>query len=281
MNNIFTIARKNGSGAINWSEDQQRYIIHDYVKNNNTIKNIAKDFNVRPESIRNLLRKNNILITDKKTKDYPRNSMFFNNIDTEDKAYWLGIFYADGNVSSEGNTIQLNLKDEEHVEKFRNAIMAKNKITTVIDNRFTEQCLTYHFSIRDSQLHSDLIKYGVLPRKSYLQFNIPKLDDNLMPHFIRGYFDGDGGLFYSNNKTIITFTGNKQFLDDLKSYLKIDNVKLEQNIKSKITYCLRLTKKDQVNNILNYMYLNSSPNNRLDRKYNLFLSLTGASPLNQ
>ena len=123
MNNIFTIARKNGSGAINWSEDQQRYIIHDYVKNNNTIKNIAKDFNVRPESIRNLLRKNNILITDKKTKDYPRNSMFFNNIDTEDKAYWLGIFYADGNVSSEGNTIQLNLKDKGHVEKFRNVII--------------------------------------------------------------------------------------------------------------------------------------------------------------
>ena len=281
MDNIFTIARKNGSGAINWSEDQQRYIINDYVKNNNTIKNIAKDFNVRPESIRNLLRKNNIPITDKKTKDYPRDSMFFNNIDTEDKAYWLGVFYADGNISSKGNTIQLNLKDKEHVEKFRNAIMAKNKITTVIDNRFTEQCLTYHFAIRDSQLHSDLIKHGVLPNKSYLQFNIPKLNDNLMPHFIRGYFDGDGGLFYSNNKIIVTFTGNKQFLEDLKSYLKIDNVKLEQNIKSKITYCLRLTKKDQVRDILNYMYLNSSSNNRLDRKYNLFLSLTGASPLNQ
>ena len=68
MTNLFTIARKNKSGAISWSEDQKRFIINEYQVKDNTLKTLAKMFHVRPESIRNLLRKEGIKITNKKIR---------------------------------------------------------------------------------------------------------------------------------------------------------------------------------------------------------------------
>ena len=42
----FSIARKNNSGAIDWSEDQVHYIIEEYTKKDRTLKSIAQDFQV-------------------------------------------------------------------------------------------------------------------------------------------------------------------------------------------------------------------------------------------
>lgn len=77
----FTIARKNGSGAIAWTEEQVRYIITEYVDKDRTLKELSQEFNVQPQSIRNLLRKNKIDITNKKTRNFPRNSYYFQKID--------------------------------------------------------------------------------------------------------------------------------------------------------------------------------------------------------
>jgi len=50
------------------------------------------------------------------------NENVFNIIDTEDKAYWLGFIFADGNISSEGNRFEINLalKDLNHMIKLKN-----------------------------------------------------------------------------------------------------------------------------------------------------------------
>ncbi len=53
----------------------------------------------------------NVEIINKKIRNYPRNSNYFTNIDSSEKAYWLGFMYADGTVSSKTNTIALGLKD--------------------------------------------------------------------------------------------------------------------------------------------------------------------------
>lgn len=92
-----------------------------------------------------------IEITNKKISNYPRISNYFTNIDTREKAYWLGMFYADGCVHSNSNEISIGLKDQEHIEKFKQAIGAiNNKITIVQDNRFDKPCMRYDFSLRDA-----------------------------------------------------------------------------------------------------------------------------------
>lgn len=268
----FTIARKNNSGAINWSEDQKHYIVSQYVDNNCTLKELAKQFQVQTQSIRNLLRKENIEIVDKKTKDYPRNSDFFENINNNQKAYWLGMFFSDGCVSSTRDEISLSLKDKEHVFKFKKAIEANNtKILERIDTRFSKPCYTYKFQIRDKKLKQDLIKWGCLPQKSSFNFHYPNIPQEFDWDFIRGYFDGDGSIYFTDNKYRLSYVGNKMFLEDLKIKLHKENLSLCQNSVSKITYDLKICGNQDVERILKLMYANSNDETRLNRKYETYL----------
>lgn len=284
---LYTIARKQSTGAIIWSEDQKQYIKQEYVDKDRTLKSLASEFNVQPQAIRNLLRKMNVEIINKKIRNYPRNSNYFTNIDSSEKAYWLGFMYADGTVSSKTNTIALGLKDQEHVEKFKQAIGAyNNKISVVTDNRFSQPCIMYDFSIRDSQLHDDLIAWGCVSNKSYVEeLRMPNINSEYIWDFLRGFFDGDGCITWSknNNRYTISWTGNKYFLQDIRKLCQKDKVSIEQNVKSKITYQFRLSGQQDVLRILTNMYKNATIDTVLERKLiivNSCLSSLGASPLN-
>lgn len=286
MEELFTIARKNDSGAIVWTEAQKRFIIQEYAEKDNTVKNLSEMFQVRPESIRNLLRKENIELTSKKTRGFPRFSNFFEEINTADKAYWLGFLYADGTIHSSSNSISLGIKDKEHVEKFRNALGAvNNKITVREDTRFSKTCLLYRFTIHDTQLHQDLIKWGCVPNKSYLDLHFPKIPEELKWHFIRGLFDGDGCLSYSLERKNfqLSFIGGKTLMEEVRHFFGKDKVSLQQNVKSKIAYSFCIGGRKQVLYFLNKMYESSSEKNRLDRKYERFQKLllySAQTPLN-
>ena len=57
---------------------------------------------------------------------------FFNKIDSKEKAYWLGMLYADGNVYKRSenwfNTqLGVNKKDRMIIDRFANAIGAKRE----------------------------------------------------------------------------------------------------------------------------------------------------------
>lgn len=266
----FTIARKNGSGAIAWTEEQVRYIITEYVDKDRTLKELSQEFNVQPQSIRNLLRKNKIDITNKKTRNFPRNSYYFQKIDCQEKAYWLGVLLSDGSVYK--NKVSLGLKDLEHVEKFRRAIQAtNNKIVKVVDNRFFKECINWYFTINDSQLVEDLSKYGMVQNKTYVGFRFPNIPEEFKYDFVRGYFDGDGSISFSQNqnKYRLDWCGNFEFLTDLKIFLGKENISLCQNSVSKITYNLKIAGKKDVLRILDAMYKNSTEETRLNRKFEI------------
>lgn len=57
---------------------------------------------------------------------------YFDTIDNENKAYWLGFIYADGWVSSNGRSyevgIELGAKDIIHLEKFKKCINSRSNI---------------------------------------------------------------------------------------------------------------------------------------------------------
>lgn len=263
-----TIARK-GSGAIIWSEDQIRYIIKEYTEKDRTLKELSKEFSVQSQSIRNLLRKHQIVITNKKTCKYPRNSNYFEEINTHDKAYWLGIMLSDGSVTN-NSSINLGLKDREHIEKFRYAIGAYcHKIIEINDDRWNKPCINYRLSVKDKKMEQDLSKYGVVHNKSYIQFGLPGIPEELYYDFIRGYFDGDGSIYYTNNRYVLSFVGNKQFLTELKYFLGKDKISLCQNSVSKITYDLKIIGEKNIKPILEKMYENSNNSNRLERKFNI------------
>lgn len=148
------------------------------------------------------------------------NDKAFDNIQSEEQFYWLGFMYADGNISHEGNRIEvrLSIKDKEHLEKFKTFLNLSTEIRTGICNG-NGFC---HLSVRNKHMWNTLNSLGCTPRKSLtLQFpplSLFKSKENIL-HFIRGYVDGDGCLTtYLNAKktsirTELSLVGTESFLN--------------------------------------------------------------------
>lgn len=269
---LFTITRDNG-GVIAWTNEQVAYIIDKYVNENYTLKKLGKEFHCNYSTIRNLLNKHNISSRGNK-QGYPRNEFYFNKIDNEEKAYWLGFLYADGCVHSTNNEISLQLIDKEHIEKFKTAIGAINhKITEIHSKKYENAKTLYMFSIKDKQLHQDLQFWGCLSQKTLKLEKIPNIPRDYVSHFIRGYFDGDGSLHYlkgTDNYRISFTCGSAPFLEDIKKELLVTNISLGHSSDTN-TYQLQINGRKQVERILTYLYNNSTQATRLDRKYSTYL----------
>ena len=286
MNIDFTITRKDDqSGAIIWSEDQKRYIIEQY-QNGVSSNVLAEQFHTSGEAIRRLLRKEKIAIINHNHR-LPRNSYFFETIDTPEKAYWLGIMYSDGYVVQGKKTcIGLGMIDEEHIRKFQKALgMTEHKVSVYQPKGNAH--LIYETTCNDKKLVEDLIKLNVVPRKSTQQIPFPDFlkDDELIRHFIRGYFDGDGSFCFSiqKNDFKVSFIGNQNFLLGLRAYLKKDKISLMKDKRSEITYVLNIRGRYQVYNFLNWLYKDTIEDIRLNRKYEKYLqfcSFMVQTPLN-
>lgn len=268
---LFTITRDKG-GVIAWTDDQVAYIIDKYVNEDETLASLGKKFGCSYGTIKLLLNKNGIKSRGNK-QGYPRNELYFNQINTEEKAYWLGFLYADGSVNACKSEISITLTDKEHLEKFHKAIGALNhNIANVVETRFKNPKPLYKFAIKDKQLCSDLIKWGCVPNKTFLLNKIPNIPRDYISHFLRGYFDGDGSLHYlkgTNNYRISFTCGSSDFLDDIQKELGTTLSLGHQ--KDTNTYQLQINGRKQLLRILEYLYNGSVEGTRLDRKYNSYL----------
>jgi len=123
----------------------------------------------------------------------------FAEIDTEEKAYWLGFIAADGYVLSNGRVVGVSLaaQDRCHVEAFA----AFLKWTGAIRDRRTGFSKGHSVTVDVSspKLAADLARHGIHPRKTWtvLPWSGPV---ELMRHYWRGCFDGDGGLYWPDGK---------------------------------------------------------------------------------
>lgn len=294
MNNLFSITRKNDnpSGRIIWSEDQIAFIIKEYNDHHSTTK-IADMFKTSPETIRNVLRKNGqkvLSIEELKKIDYPRNSNYFQTIDSPDKAYWLGFLYADGYISK-GSEIRINLssKDEEHLKKFLGAIGASNSKIHYSKKTISSKVFSQSYiSLKDKKMCEDLKDKGCVNKKSFiLTFPTEKVPENLYSHFIRGYFDGDGSIHFTQCGQAkkpnyrISFCGTKDMLEHIRAILGKDKLSLE---KRENIYSLSINGNKQLEKILSFIYEGSYDEIELTRKrqiYNNFLlQRFGGEPTN-
>lgn len=211
----------------------------------------------------------------KKSK-YHYNQDYFENIDSEDKAYWLGFIYADGCVYiGENNSAELHIKlqekDIDHLKKFNKCIdgnieIKKFKDVCNLNNKIYDCCSIRIYSIK---MCRDLISHGAYKNKTFL-LNMPNLKKELIKDFIRGYFDGDGCISMNSNKrkTIrIKFTsGCIEFLTQLREYLYLNDIKSYINKeKNQNTYNLNIGGIKNCDELWNLMY--KGANIYLNRKY--------------
>lgn len=139
-------------------------------------------------------------------RKYSFNENYFETIDTEHKAYWLGFLYADGYVNSKKSSFELRVQESDlkHLEKFRDDIEGNMPIrltTKTVDNKTYKG---YSIQVNSVKFKNDLIKQGCLENKSLIlkfptENQVPK---DLIHHFIRGYIDGDGSYVLKKNKYV-------------------------------------------------------------------------------
>ena len=139
------------------------------------------------------------MIMSKRTKNVTFNENYFEKIDTEEKAYFLGFIAADGCVSQRTKncvvlSININKKDVEILEKFKESINFSGNI--FFSKSRNNMCNIHCHSLK---LTNDLSKYGIIKRKTN-KIIMPKLIGDLLRHFMRGYFDGDGCVSIHKDK---------------------------------------------------------------------------------
>ena len=194
-----------------------RTILQDYadkIKCENTIISIIRDKGIE---IKEPKRYTKIIHED-----------FFEKIDTEEKAYILGFLITDGYViypNRKGRApfwgITLQMQDKYMLEKIKSIIGVDKQLsdnTNKLHNtegRKKENRNESVFIVTSLKMVNDLKQYGVVPKKSFtIQF--PKnISLNFLNHFIRGVFDGDGGISGKN----CYFCGCHLFIEEIQNFL--------------------------------------------------------------
>lgn len=215
-------------------------------------------------------------------RKYSVNDCYFDEIDSEEKAYILGFLCADGylmtNICQLG--IDLHPQDEEILHRIKKCM----SLESPVKNGSTKCGYTMRRLIWTSRpMHAKLISYGIKPRKSYNLSNLSvKIPPKMYRHFFRGYFDGDGGWVWG-------LTGNK----NEKSYRR----RLTFSIRATPDFCYYLQSLCIIN--LNYTFsktgvlkssrelisyllgrwLYDKSTIYLTRKYNKFMEKTRECPL--
>lgn len=250
--------------------------IEELINNNLTLKEIAVELNVSYNTILRYCKKYNLKSTtgSKGAKKHTVNEHYFENIDTEDKAYWLGFIAADGNIhatvkNKPVNRIQINLKgdDKYHLESFQEAI----KSNYAIQDKIVNGSSVAQLKINCTKMCNDLIANNITPKKS-LTVTMPDIPQELIRHYIRGYFDGDGNIknFYDkNNRHRYNFNivGGIDMLEQIQQYIPCSTSIYRLKRASEI-FSLETTKKDNMKIIYNYLYEDATI--YLERKKDIF-----------
>lgn len=130
---------------------------------------------------------------------------FFDSIDSELKAYLLGLYYADGSISKNRISFSFTEKDAELIQIIKDNICPFNKITHVKSSTskitgYTNKPM-YGITFKSEHMCETLNKYKMGHHKTYsIQDDLTFIPDTYMIDFIRGYFDGDGTVHISKGK---------------------------------------------------------------------------------
>jgi len=207
-------------------------------------------------------------------RNFEIDDKFFDVIDTEAKAYWLGFISADGNVHDNTLRIALKIEDKTHLKKFVDLITPGHHIVDYChkDNEDQKYC---RVTIASKGLATGLLKLGVTERKSFTIKPCEFVPDEFKAAYWRGLVDGDGCITYNKHPRhkmwCVKLCGSKWICDGFRNwvaeFVESGASVLPAKRVFRISYdSTRLTKK-----IVSRLYTNATV--YLDRKYEKAMSI--------
>lgn len=223
----------------------------------------------------------------KREEKYFYDKNFFEHIDTEGKAYWLGFIYADGYISwskkNRGYVVGIELQDSDykHLEKFNKCIggnvqvVHRKRKDVEICGVPVGDCTICSIRLFCKKMFDDLVSHGCCMNKTSIKDAPVGVPENLLKDFLRGYFDGNGTITYSYSKRVdksyiklFFTTGSEKFAKWLNETTKKLGFNSYVGKNNENSYKVYVSEYDVVD-FLNFMYKDS--NIYLQRKYEKFI----------
>lgn len=252
-----------------------KYSLDYYINNKKaSLEEVSFLFGIDPEVVSKYLRRIGVEPY-KRSLEPSIDVHVFDNIDTEEKAYWLGFFFADGCLQSYPEdksrmryvfSINLSIKDIEHLRKLNKFFRYQGDKVRVYESRGKEYCL---WSIGNRHLWETLNKLGCTPRKTHT-LGFPNIPKELYRHFIRGVFDGDGtlGAYGARKQKSCSLIGNKSLIERIQLESEGDGSIYQYKHHPENIKTLSFTS-NRVVRFTEYIYKDSTVH--LERKYNKYL----------
>lgn len=264
-----------------WKTEELEFIKNNYTKMTNN--ELGKALGRTQSSIHMKLGRLNLVRPDK----YNYNKEFFKYIDTEEKSYWLGFIYADGYVWQTPNNselgIELNINDKKHLQKFNKSIEGNIEVSerSRLHKDWGKVYDTCLIRLYNKNIVDDLINLGVIQNKSET-IEIPDIPKEFMPHFLRGYFDGDGCVCLNKQRQCHQFDYcgvSLKMLEQIRVFLFEEcginsYISKEPDSERSTIQCYRLYIKGMGNAYKFGLFLYKDANMYLDRKKIIFNNIT-------
>lgn len=236
---------------------------------------VRTKFKTSVKLVKQVLQKNNILVSLRKQS---LNIEYFKEINSPEKAYWLGFIAADGCLHKTKYKLSFCVKDPDILYKFKEAIGAGSPVGNVFvfDKRTKKEYEQYNLQINSKEFCQHIRNHGVDENKS-ATFYFPNINKEFYSHFMRGLLDGDGYIMikYSTkrkNKTIRAgMLSTPECIKFIWDYL-VEELKFpfQKIVNTKWGYIDAISIQKDALKFLDWLYQDSTEATRLNRKYKLY-----------
>lgn len=216
-----------------------------------------------------------------------KDETFFEMINSEEKAYFLGLIYADGFVSSSKGSFGISLQEEDKylIDQLKESLKFAGSVKNV-GRKKPHHKDRFRIDVSSIKMLGDLSKLGVVDKKSLiLRFPTEELVPiEFMPHFLRGVFDGDGSISIKtyNRKRDgkislsldTSITSSQDFCNGLEQFL---NNQLKINVNNRCdgrskAHSIKISHR-QALIFLDFIYKDFSKHLYMKRKFEKFIKI--------
>lgn len=278
-NSVTRILKKNGiernQAAPKITPEQTQFIIEQYQLGVNS-EELGRQLNIDSCTVLRILKRNNITIksNSQSKRKFELDESILDNIDSEEKAYFLGLMWSDGNISKKNNDISIRLlaKDAEILYQLSNYFYGQDRVS-IDKNKKNQEIAT--FRLCSKRLKERLIELGCHPNKTFINKYPENLDPSLDRHFIRGVIDGDGSVL-NYDSPIIYIIGTDELTFKISEIIE-KNLNIKPLFSKKQKYRLKDVNISSIayrgfikaNTLAKWIYEGSSI--KLNRKYQNYI----------
>jgi len=205
-------------------------------------------------------------------RKYQVEQSFFEVIDTEAKAYWLGFLTADATILDRGFVVALNHSDMRHLEKLKAALGSTHPIKMPSVSVRGKTYQTCNIFIGSNQLAASLDSLGVTQHKSATCKPCQAIPEHLVVHYWRGVFDGDGFICPNKGKKwIVGIVGTYDIAEGFRAFFSPLITSHAQVCPHHNIFSIRFSGTTLSQMVLQHLYRGSTV--YMDRKYKLYQEL--------